>query len=320
MDLQVFRFSAMAGENEIQIVSQDCAHAEQVATKAIEEVRRIERTLSRYQPDSELSRVNAAAGQCATRVDDELASLFDYADACFRQSDGLFDITSGVLRRVWNFRSGQIPAQRDIQGILPLIGWNKVTWKRPWLFMPHVGMELDLGGIGKEYAVDRVAGILLGHGLKNSLVNLAGDVRVCGPRAPGVPWQIGIAEPEQPSTLRGAVQIESGAAATSGDYERKIEIGGRRYSHLLNPRTGWPTDGFQSVTVFAESCLIAGSITTTAMLLGKKGERYLNDLGVPYVAVTSDGSLIRAASLAPRMRSVDEHHVQSGSSIRRTLN
>ena len=299
----LFRFNAMGGENELHLVCNDRGLADAAAHRVIREVERIELKFSRYRADSVVSEINAAAGRVAVAVDAEVAGLLDYADACYRQSSGLFDITSGVLRRAWNFRSQALPERKAVQALLPLIGWQKVKWRNPWIYLPKAGMELDFGGIGKEYAVDRAAGLLAELGIASCLVNLAGDVRVRGSSEFNVPWRIGIADPARPGQLWGTVEIQSGAAATSGDYERKIEIDGRRYSHLLNPRTGWPTEGLQSVTAFADSCIIAGSVTTTAMLLGKKGERYLEEIGVPYVAVTSQGKVICARSLRANMQS-----------------
>lgn len=299
METFLFRFNAMGGENELQLVADHRLSAERIAERVIREVERIEAKFSRYRSDSVVSQINAAAGRMALHVDSEVAGLLEYADACYRQSSGLFDITSGVLRKVWNFRSDTLPERNTIQALLPLIGWKKVKWRNPWLYLPTEGMELDFGGIGKEYAVDRAAGVLTELGVQSWLVNLAGDVRVSGTNEHNLPWSIGVADPEHPGELWGTVELKSGAAATSGDYERRIEIDGKRYSHLLNPRTGWPTEGLQSVTAFADSCIIAGSVTTTAMLLGRDGLRYLDRIGVPYVAVTSEGRVVSASALAP---------------------
>ena len=287
----IYSFQAMGGTNEIQIFANDEIRAKNAADRVIEEVQRIEDKFSRYKEDSAVSRINAAAGHEAIEVDSEISGLLNYADACFHQSQGLFDISSGVLRKAWNFSKCGLPSAESINELLPLVGWNKVSWKSPKLHLMLKGMELDFGGIGKEYAVDRCAAILMESGFANSLINLAGDIRVCGPRVDNSAWNIGITDPRDGVSLLGAIALKSGAIATSGNYERFIEIDGKRYSHLLNPKTGWPSQGLQSVTAIADSCLVAGSITTTAMLKGKNGERYLKDLGVPYVIVTSDGDV-----------------------------
>ncbi len=296
----------MGGDNELQIFCEQKLQAQQAADSVIAEVRRIEQKYSRYRKDSVISLINASAGKEAVVLDSETASLLNYADACFRQSGGLFDISSGVLRRAWNFGKKILPPVEEINKLLPMIGWGKVSWKSPKLFLPQEGMELDFGGIGKEYAVDRAAAILKEKGLVHSLINLAGDIRVSGSRSNDSPWSIGITDSRDGVRILGAVEMRSGAIATSGDYERVIEIAGKRYSHILNPKTGWPTEGLQSVSVIADSCLVAGSITTTAMLRGKNGEAYLREMGVPYVLVTSGGRISYSNSLAKFFQGIDQ--------------
>lgn len=285
------KFTAMGGENEILIQEEDEALAMESLALVRQEVLRIEKKYSRYLPDSVVSLINNSAGKNSIELDPETASLINYASACSLQSDGLFDITSGALRRVWKFRENKLPDPKQVKEILPLVGWSKIKWANPTLNLPLEGMELDFGGIGKEYAVDRAAFILEERGLKNYLVNLSGDIRVSGSSASGQPWSVGITDPRDGVGILGIVSLTSGAVATSGDYERVIEICGKRYSHILNPLTGWPAYGLQSVTVMADSCLIAGSITTTAMLLGEKGREYLEELNIPYILVTTKGGV-----------------------------
>ena len=287
-----FKFHALGGPNELQIYATDKSVADDAASKAIELVRAIEVKFSRYRADSIISKINQAAGEGAVEVDTETAALFDYGAELYAQSNGLFDLTSGVLRRVWNFKESKIPSPEELEKLLPLIGWNKVEWRKPYIRLLKKGMELDLGGIGKEYAVDRVAALLNELNIKSALVNLGGDVRVTTSHPSGAPWAIGIANPRAPSTALVCVEVTSGAVATSGDYERFFELDGVRYSHILNPKTGFPVSEFQSVSVFSESCLIAGSASTTAMLLGaKRAKKFLSDLGLPYILVTKTGAL-----------------------------
>lgn len=282
-------FGAMGGRSEVQVFCENKSRAEDVIRRIVTETARIEDKYSRYQPESVLSQINASAGKSEIEVDEETAALLDYADVCYRQSKRLFDISSGVLRKVWRFRDSVLPEQKDVEKVLQLVGWGKIVWQNRKLRLPEEGMELDLGGIAKEYAVDRAAGILLDNGFRHALVNFAGDLRVCGPRANGTSWMVGIANPNESASALGAIPMMKGAMATSGDYERRIEIDGKRYSHILNPRTGWPVAGIQSVTVFAPSCLVAGSMSTTAMLLGPRGESYLKEVGAEYILITSDG-------------------------------
>ncbi len=247
----------------------DAAHALFVAARA--DIERLEQRYSRYRPDSLLSAINrcADAGGFAV-VDDETAGLLDYADACHRQSDGLFDITSGLLRLAWRFDDGRLPKTAELGRLLERVGWEKLRWERPVLgFEP--GMALDLGGIVKEYAADRVAALFLERGTPHALVNLGGDVRIAGPQADGQPWRVGIRHPRRPDALLDTLSLAAGGVATSGDYERCRIIDGVRYSHILNPKTGWPVRHLAAVTVVADFCVVAGSASTIAMLKEENG-------------------------------------------------
>ena len=293
MTLHRFTFRAMAAENEVQIHHGDQRAAQAAANAAIAEVQRIEAKYSRYRDDSVVSRINAAAGAGAVVADDETLALLAFAQACFSQSAGLFDATSGVLRRAWDFRSGRVPTDAELAPLLELVGWPKVEVDGERVRLAKAGMELDFGGFGKEYAVDRAAQALRSAGCTSAMVNLAGDLMILGPQPDGAPWRVGIRHPRRAGMLLATLPVTSGAIATSGDYERFIEVDGVRHSHILDPRTGRPARGLQSVTVHAPSCLVAGSATTIAMLKGREaGLAWLEELGLASLAVTEDGTVI----------------------------
>ncbi len=283
----------MAAENDLQLWSPDMARAQRAADAAIADVRRIEAKFSRYLADSVTTRINQAAGGKAVAIDTETAALLRYADHCFALSDGLFDITSGVLRRVWDFKRQppQLPDDAALAATTPLVDWASVAWDGNSIRLPRTGMEIDFGGIGKEYAVDRAATICIEHGIRHGLVNLAGDVRVLGPQADGSPWRIGIVHPRRPGVTIAGLDLAAGAVATSGDYERFFELDGRRYCHILNPRTGMPVTHWQSVSVIAPLCVVAGSCSTIAMLLEGGGREFLDTQQVQWLGVAPDGSL-----------------------------
>ena len=284
-------FRAMACDNEIHLYATDERQSAAAANAAIGEVKRIEAKYSRYVDDSVVSTINRAAGGRPTMLDSETISLLNYAHTCYQQSEGLFDISSGVLRRVWNFKASEVPSSASIDAVLSLVGWDKVERDADSIRLPRAGMEIDFGGFGKEYAVDRAAFALASYGIANAMINLGGDMMVLGPHADGRPWGVGIRHPRADDATLTTVACSSGAIATSGDYERFIEVDGRRYCHILNPKTGWPVENvFQSVTVHAPTCLVAGSATTIAMLKGKTaGLAWLEALGLPYLAVDSGG-------------------------------
>lgn len=275
---------------DLQLFAPDADAAGSMADVAIKDVQRLEAKYSRYRDDSLLSEINRVAelgGRIA--VDDETAGLLNYADACHRQSGGLFDISSGLLRKAWRFDRGQLPEQDLITALLERVGWEKLQWSAPELKFLSPGMELDFGGIVKEYAADRVVTLCRRAGCRHGLVNLGGDVKIIGPRADGQPWRIGIAHPRDRQAMLESLALHHGAVASSGDYERCIVIDGKRYSHILNPQTGWPVGHLTSVTVVSEHCVVAGSASTIAMLKQEQGPAWLNQLGLPHLWTDMDG-------------------------------
>ncbi|MBY0468932.1 MAG: FAD:protein FMN transferase [Burkholderiaceae bacterium] len=274
-----FEFEAMSSVCEICLDDAQGAGEPalaQAAAQAIGEVRRIEVAYSRYRTDSIVSRINAAAGgPDSVLVDDETASLLSFAAQLYALSDGLFDITSGVLRRVWDFKAKRIPTDEALHQLLPLIGWSQVEWTGQSIRLPRAGMEVDFGGFGKEYAADRAMAALHAAGQRHGYVNLGGDIRVLGPRADGSAWRFGIQHPRQDERMIASVELREGALATSGDYERYFEHEGRRYCHILDPRTGWPVNHWASVSVTAPACVAAGALSTIAMLKGASALDFL---------------------------------------------
>lgn len=279
----------MACDNVIELFASTPATAKRAADAAIAEVLRIEAKYSRYRDDSVVTRINRAAGAVPVSIDTETAQLLNYADVCHKQSGGRFDITAGVLRRAWNFHAPTPPTRDALAPLLPLIGWHEVHLQADSVSLPRTGMEIDFGGFGKEYAADRAAAVLLAHGIFHACVNLGGDVVVTGPRADGGPWHLGIRHPRKPGAVIASLPIVAGAVATSGDYERFIEYGGRRHSHILDPFTGESVHGLASATAFASTCLVAGSLTTIALLKGEEGVAWLEASGAFYFAVDAQG-------------------------------
>lgn len=274
-DCWISVFTAMASPCEIHLVCLKKSEAESLASLALAETRRIEHKYSRYREDNVVHTINHAHGQ-AVSVDEETAGLLQYADQCYRLSDGLFDITSGVLRKAWTFDGREAVVDHAlIESLQNIMGWSKVTWTGDTLTL-QPGMEIDFGGIGKEYAVDRVAQLLLSESGHSLMVNFGGDVRVTSPDSKPRTWTIGIENPQQENAPVGQIELGSGALATSGDSRRFCWYQGKRLGHILNPLTGWPAaDAPRSVTVIADQCLEAGFLSTLAMLHGSDAENFL---------------------------------------------
>ena len=274
-------FKAMASPCEVIMETDDKDEAAAILQTVANEAWRIEHKFSRYRDDNIISRINSASGD-TVEVDEETARLLDFSDQLYQMSDGMFDVTSGILRRAWQFdQSDKIPDQQQIDALLPTIGWEKVRWDSPQVqLLP--GMEIDLGGIGKEYAVDRCAQLVREMSDASVLVNFGGDLAITRPRNDKQAWTIGrlSSDPDAPV---GVIQLQQGALATSGDQHRYLEKDGVRYCHVLNPKTGWPVeDPPHTISVAAPTCVEAGMLSTMALLQGKQAEAFLKAQDIPY--------------------------------------
>ena len=272
----------MASPCEILVEDVDLITAARLTQIACNEAKRIERKFSRYRDDNIIYRINQANGNTVT-IDHETFLLLHFADQCYQLSDGLFDITSGILRRAWKFDgSDRLPTKSQVSRLLTCVGWQKVRLTDTSITLP-AGMEIDLGGIGKEYAVDCVFNLLAEETEASFLINFGGDLRTNHPRRHGKPWSVGLENPDQVDVANGAIQIRQGALATSGDSRRYLLKNGKRYSHVLNPVTGWPVENApRSVTVAAPTTTNAGMLATFALLQGEHAEDFLQNEGVPH--------------------------------------
>lgn len=303
-------FAAMGSACELKLYCGQKTMARRIAEKVIDDVRRLEKCYSRYREDSLLSRINSAAARgSSVTVDSETGALLDYAFSCYEVSGGLFDISSGILRRAWDFNANRLPQPSRIQALLVKVGLEKIHWRMPELEFTVPGMELDFGGIGKEYAADRAATICLEQGVWHGLVTLGGDIKIIGPHPDGSPWRAGIRHPRRPDSLMATVLLRQGALTSSGDYERYMLVKGKRYCHLLNPKTGWPVTDLCAVTTVANQCLVSGSGSTIAMLKGVTGPKWLEQSGIQGIWMDEQGRL--GGNLNQSSFAVDETPIQA---------
>jgi FAD:protein FMN transferase len=275
-------FSAMASPCELLCETENLDFARALAQFAAAEARRIDEKFSRYKAGSVVAAMLESRGRSLT-VDEETARLLDYGEMLWRVSEGRFDLTAGILRHAWQFEeASHAPQPERIPELMRYVGWQRLQWASPVLMLP-AGMEIDFGGIGKEYAVDRVADFAARESPDPVLVNFGGDLRCTGaPPACGA-WQVGIESLAKPGQPAKRIALKSGALATSGDARRAIFIEGTRYGHILDARTGWPAPGApRSITVAAPTCSQAGSYSTLAMLHGIDAESFLRAESLRY--------------------------------------
>ena len=236
-------------------------------------VAQFEARYSRFNPDSLIGRINAAAGEHWVETDPETDQLFNLCQELFFFTRGSFDPTALPLIKLWNWkqRPPVVPDDQTIQAARELVGWNKIQRRVGGIFLPRTGMALDLGGIGKEYAVDCVMNMAIQRGIPNVLVDFGQDVRVRGQAPDKKFWWIGLDDATNPGKCWAGVAVTDHAVATSGDYLRNFESNGRRYGHILDPRTGYPAfNDCRAVSIIAPSCTIAGLLSTSVCILGAK--------------------------------------------------
>lgn len=273
--LQEFRRGEklMGNAFEVTVVGEDKLLAEERIDAAIGEIRRIEQLLTTFSEDSETNRVNANAGVQPVQVSRETFGLIERSLRISAVTDGAFDITYGsVDKRLWNFDRNMtsLPNAETAKEMVRLINYRNVLLdgNECTVFLKEVGMRIGFGGIGKGYAAEMAKRLLLQQGVANGVVNASGDISTWGNQADGKPWTIGIADPDHAGQPFSYLNISNMAIATSGNYEKYVIIGDKKYSHTINPKTGLPVTGIKSVTIICPNAEIADAMATPVTIMG----------------------------------------------------
>lgn len=300
--LYTTRFPLMGGGAVVRFVDRRGRAAATALARAVEnEALRIEAKFSRFRETSVVSAINRDAGRTPVAVDAETDFLVGAALDLWKESGGRFDPTVGALRKAWDFKAQRVPSQEEVAALLPLVSGASVSRRDGTVFLRKPGMELDLGGVGKEYAVDRAAEVLREAGASSAIVEFAGDVRTVGSRGDGRPWRVGVTHPRREGKVAFALNLRGDAGvATSGDYERGFVQDGVRYHHILDATKGWPARGVASATAVARTAFEAGRFTTLAMLLGSDAgfELLERTPGVEGAVITDAGEVRATTGLA----------------------
>ncbi len=291
----------------VTVVSASGDSAEKAIDAAFSEIEKIASLTNFYAVDSELSRINKNAGLAATKVSPEVLELLGKALSVSEMTDGAFDIAIGAVSGLYDFHKKVRPEEITLLENISLVNFRDVRIDRSasTIFLKKKGMIIDAGGIAKGYAADKAVGILKKQGIASGLVAIAGDIKAFGRKPDGIPWQIGIRNPrgtDQDDDIMATLPLSDMAISTSGDYERFYLVGGVRYHHLLDPKTGFPASGCRSVTVITNEAAFADSFATAVFVLGpEKGVKVLNAAGFDGLIIDSEGKMHFTAGMREKV-------------------
>ena len=290
----------MGGRFDINIVAQDSLSAEQNIDIIIAEISRIESLISDWKPTSQVSEVNQNAGIRPVQVDKEVFELTKRALHFSEITNGAFDISFAAMDRIWKFDGSmtEMPTPEAIKKSVEKVGYKNIILDsiNSTIFLKLKGMKIGFGALGEGYATHKCQEMMLAKGIKSGIVNATGDMSVWGTQPNGKPWNIGITNPFDPSQILATISLKQGAVTTSGSYEKFVVFNGKRYSHIINPTTGYPATGLCSVTVFGSNAETANGFSTSAMVLGKKEAiQLLNKYPKYYfIMITDSGKMIKS--------------------------
>lgn len=262
----------MGSRFDITVIANSEVQANTYIDLAVEEIQRIERLISSWDPNSQTSAINKNAGIKAVTVDAELLQLIQRSIGLSRLTDGAFDISYASMDRIWEFDGSmtQMPAPEIISASVAKVGYEKIDLNvtERSVYLKEVGMKIGFGAIGKGYAADKAKALLVARGVKGGIINASGDMNTWGTQPNGKDWMIAITNPMDKSKSYGLLPIKKGAVVTSGNYEKYVSFDGKRYAHIIDPRTGYPATGIISVTVFAPKAELADALATSIFVMG----------------------------------------------------
>ena len=280
---ELSRSQKLMGNNfTITVVGEDEIEVNENIDLAIKEIQRIEKLFTTYSEESQTALINKSAGIKPVKVDNEVFDLIERSIGISQITQGAFDITYGGLdKSLWNFDKGltQLPSPEDALKMVHLINYKNIILDKEKgnVFLKEKGMRIGFGGIGKGYAAESAKNILKQKGVQSGIINASGDLTTWGSQSNGKPWTVGIADPDAPANAFSYLNISNLAIATSGNYEKFVIIGGKKYSHTINPKTGLPVTGIKSVTVISKNAEFADAMATPVAVMGIKPGLFLID-------------------------------------------
>lgn len=290
----------MGGRFDITVIAKDSLTAVQSIETIITEITRIENLISDWKPASQVSEVNHNAGISPVKVDREVFELTQRAIKLSKLTNGAFDISFAAMDRIWKFDGSmtKMPSAEAIKKSVEKVGYKNIILDsiQSTIFLKLKGMKIGFGALGEGYATDRCRDIMLAKGIKSGIVNASGDMTTWGKQSNGKDWNIGITNPFHPDDVFAVVPLNEGAVTTSGSYEKFVVLNGKRFSHIINPATGYPATGLCSVTVFGPKAEIANGFSTSLMVMGRKAGIDLINKYPDYscIMITDSGKIIKS--------------------------
>lgn len=293
----------MGSRFDITVVAEDSSSANEHIDTAIEEISRIEKLISSWDQDSQTSEINRNAGIKAVLVDKEIFQLIERSIGISKLTDGAFDISYASMDKLWKFDGTmtEMPNEDQIKGSVSKVGYQNIILnsKNHSVFLKEKGMKIGFGAIGKGYAADKAKSLLIEKGVVSGIINASGDMNTWGMQPNGEPWKVAITNPLNKDTAFGLLPIINGAVVTSGNYEKFVTLNNKRHSHIIDPRTGYPSSGIVSVTVFAPKAELADALATSVFVMGKEtGLNRINQLPkVECIIIDDEGNISKSENI-----------------------
>ncbi|WP_304232372.1 FAD:protein FMN transferase, partial [Jiulongibacter sediminis] len=291
----------MGNRFELCIVHENETFAEQLLNETVTEIKRIEALLSTFKDDSQVNQINQQAGIKPVKVDDEVFDLIARSKRISQLTDGAFDISyGGIDKSLWNFDTTmtRLPTEEIARQSVHLINFNNIELNdtEKSVFLKNKGMRIGFGGIGKGYGADKAKQLLIKRGVKSGYINASGDLTAWGKQLDGKNWSIGLSNPDKPREYLAQLNISDAAIATSGTYEKFAIINGKRYSHTIDPKTGFPTSGIKSVSILTTNAELADAMATPVMVMGvKNGLELINQMNLMECIIIDDFNTIHTS-------------------------
>lgn len=298
----------MGGRFDITLVAKDSLTAEESIDEVISEISRIEFLISDWKSTSQVSEINQNAGIRPVKVDKEVFDLTKRAIHLSQITNGAFDISFAAVDKIWKFDGSMtaMPSEESIKKSIEKIGYKNIILDsiNSTVFLKLRGMKIGFGALGEGYATNKCQVIMQAKGIQSGIINATGDMSVWGTQPNGKPWNIGLTNPFHPKELLAIIALKNTAITTSGSYEKFVIFNGKRYSHIINPVTGYPATGLCSVTILGPNAEIANGFSTSAMVLGKKDAiKLLNNFpNYQYLFITDSGKIIKSKNFPKYQR------------------